>query len=68
MKKECRGCVFFEIEAMDVSKGICRRNPPTVFVMPDPTGRPGFLSAYAPTQGKSWCGEHQPKISMAKEA
>lgn len=50
----------------NVAGGICRRHPPTAFVVPSRTP-PGFsvISDNAPVKRSGWCGEHAPRLEVA---
>ena len=56
-REEPRGSVFARDRG--AGWGTCRRNAPTVAVVPSPE-RPGFLQAAFPrVQSDDWCGEYQ---------
>ena len=63
----CSTCPYYT--ASDDKGGICRRNPPQVFIVPGPPdalGRPAARTqAMWPAMGMAdWCGEH-PMFNLA---
>lgn len=62
----CGTCVFSDRKGLDISKGVCRRNPPTIQVIPQMTQAGAaiklqamFVSIDLRDKG---CGEYKPKI------
>lgn len=58
----CASCPAF-VSAPDGKSGVCRRNPPTVFLIqgpPDPLGRPTTQtpSLWPAVGADMYCGEH----------
>lgn len=49
----CDTCRFFLKLANE-----CRKNPPSVFPVPQGPGRVGFLGVFAPTKAENWCGSY----------
>ena len=46
---------------MSFTNGICRRFPPTVYVVVVPGKGQGTINAAPITDGAYWCGEHRVK-------
>lgn len=65
----CSTCKFRLPNPNDLNQQQCRRNPPTVLLIPEPgpMGQVGLSvkSAYPPIHLKQpACGEHRPKVTI----
>lgn len=66
----CASCQFYV--ATNEKGGVCRRNPPTVFLIQGPPGPLGQSTVQTPSlwpgvDAESWCGHHQnfgPEIAV----
>lgn len=58
LPRECKKCVFYDDGFTKGIKGICRRKPPVVMIVPN-----GAVALYPKTEWpevyarKDWCGE-----------
>lgn len=74
----CAACRFWERKSEAVNGhpgiGICHRNPPAVFPVPQVNQITGQVEGMAgqnfwpPTLGNEWCGEHQPALELVTQA
>lgn len=63
IKECCHNCKFHQMNPADMNNVWCRRNPPTIFLIPQ-GARMGQMAAF-PNLPKSWhCGEYKPLISF----
>ena len=77
----CGTCRFFYQEgAANMQAGVCRRYPPTLFMLMQPAARlagisnghlgpqPVPASTYPPVGSGFWCGEHQARAAVEAAA
>lgn len=58
----CHSCCYWELGIADsLTDGICRRFPPTVYVVMIPGKGQATINAAPITNGLYWCGEHRAK-------
>lgn len=61
----CHNCKFLHVQP-NGRVAECRRNPPTPFLIPSGEGQMSGVKMWPPISPQDWCGEHKPKLAIAR--
>ena len=59
----CASCTYMERRLNDLTKGSCKRYPPTISFLPTPNGAVGTVCASPEVAANNYCGEFKLKSS-----
>ncbi len=60
MTPACVNCKFHQLNPADMNVVLCRRYPPTPFMVPQGPNRVGQMIMYPQLPKGFWCGEYKP--------